>query len=60
MPTIGTIQGGAFTDAGGNVLNGGSIAFTLSAPAQVTGGDSQVVSERYSNVHYVELFGQRC
>jgi len=42
MATIDNIQGGLFQDAGGNALNGGSITFQLSAPAQ-TINDGQAV-----------------
>lgn len=42
MATIDNIQGGKFQDAGGNVLNGGSISFRLSQQAQ-TINDGQAV-----------------
>lgn len=44
MASIDNIQGGAFQDPGGNVLNGGSIVFRLSSPAQ-TINDGQAVPD---------------
>jgi hypothetical protein len=44
LATIDQITGGAFQDPAGNVLNGGSISFQLSSPAQ-TINDGQAVQD---------------
>ncbi|MCU1305178.1 MAG: hypothetical protein JWQ87_5462 [Candidatus Sulfotelmatobacter sp.] len=44
MASIDQIQGGSFQDPAGNAVNGGSISFTLSAPAQ-TLNDGQAVQD---------------